>query len=392
MEDRKVAMVVASNREDQFREFVDAWYGKDGFRWDVTILVQDGGGAQFRPEGGAARRWKDLVRHDWASISESSGGSLPGWLARCDSGIKVWGFLDAVFKQGADVVITLDDDCLPCSLAADPSWRRKGVDHEQMFEAARTGFVDQHVNALYHTRRWTSTIPGFVPRGLPYGTNDDGHRQPRNRRNSLGEMPIALNMGVWATVPDRDAVHELTNWTPEGFYKVWKPMKAVYRHSRVMSPHQYWPMCGMNLAFRRELAPLLYLPRMGDNTPFRRFDDIWGGVIAQKCMQHLGMFCSVGKPIVNHMKASVAMTNLVRESPGIKANEEFWKVIDGIEFHGRDNTPLRCVGSIGAWLAGIDHVEVKDEQLRHYLPMLGAWILEWCEQFVKAGWKAEWEP
>ena len=235
MEDRKVAMVVASNREDQFREFIDAWYGKDGFPWDVTILVQDGGGEQFRPHGGAARRWKDLVRHDWASINESSGGELPDWLARCDSGIKVWGFLNAVFKQRADVVITLDDDCLPCALAVDPSWHRSGADHDQLIEAARSSFVEQHVAALYHTRRWTSTIPGFVPRGLPYGTDDDGHRQPNVPSNSLGNIPVAINMGVWATIPDRDAVHELTNWTPDGHYKIWKPTKAIYRYSRVMS-------------------------------------------------------------------------------------------------------------------------------------------------------------
>ena len=388
MEDQTVAMVIASNREDQFREFVDAWYGENGFPWDVTILVQDGGGERFQPDDRTPlRRWKDIVRYDWKSISAATGGKgggdLPNWLARRDSGIKAWGILDAVIKYGADVVITLDDDCLPCELAADPSWHRKSANYEQLIEAARISFVAQHVRALYRTRRWTSTIPGFIPRGMPYGTEESGYRQPLSRLNSLGELPVSLNVGVWAMIPDRDAVHELTNWTPEGRYKVWKPKKAVYRHSRVMSPQQHWPMCGMNLAFRREIAPLFYFPRMGEDSPFKRFDDIWCGVIAQKCMQHLGLASTVGGPIINHMKASRPMDNLVREAPGIRANEEFWKVIDSIELTPDDNTPLRCMIGVAKRLSE----DVRDDQLRSYIPQLSGWILEWCHQFIKAGWE-----
>jgi hypothetical protein len=386
VEDCKVAAVIASNREDQFREFIDAWYGTDGFPWDVTILVQDGGGPRFEPEDGPAYASRDgIYHHDWASITAMSGGQLPGWLSRRDSGIKVWGFLDAVVRHQADVVIALDDDCLPCALAADPSWHRKDVEHHVLVEAARADFVEQHLNALYGTRRWTTSIPGFVPRGLPYGTDAEGNRQPRPRDNSLGGLPVMLNMGVWATIPDRDAVHELTNWTPEGYYRPWTPQKNVYRHTRVMSPQQYWPLCGMNIAFRREVAPLFYFPRNGKDMPFRRFDDIWGGVIAQKCLRHLGLACAVGGPIVSHIKASRPMDNLVRESPGIRANEEFWRIIDRIELGSGTDTPLRCIHTIGTVLREIDAATIRDEQLRRYVPKLGGWIREWCERFGM-GW------
>jgi hypothetical protein len=387
VEDRKVAAVIASNREDQFREFLAAWYGQGGFPWDVTILVQDGGGPRFTPESWRMP-WKDLVHHEWGSIADLSGGTLPDWLARRDSGIKTWGFLDAVLTHGADVVIAIDDDCLPYPLAADPSWQRqKDVEYDALVEAARSEFVGQHLHALDRTRRWATSVPGFVPRGLPYGTDEDGRRDPRVRHNSLGALPVALNMGVWATIPDRDAVHELTNWTPEGYYRAWKPQKNVYRHTRVMSPQQYWPMCGMNLAFRREIAPLMYFPRMGEGSPFRRFDDIWCGVIAQKCLRHLGLACAVGKPIISHTKASLPMDNLVRESPGIRANEEFWRVVDDVKLGSGDDTPMRCMDHIGAYLVGARNVQVRDEQLRQYVPQLGAWILEWCNQFAKSGWE-----
>jgi GNAT superfamily N-acetyltransferase len=387
-----VAMVVASNREAEFRAFFDAWHGEKGFPWDVTILVQDGGGEPFQPDDeddddyGQRYRWQNLVRHDWGSIVVDSGMVMPDWLSRRDSGIKAWGFLDAVLRHKADVVITLDDDCFPCPLAADPSWRRKGVEHAQLIEAARADFVGQHVDALHYTRRWSTSVPGFTSRGMPYGTLADGQRQPRAGDNSLGALPVALNMGVWGVIPDRDAVHELTNWTEEGYYKPWKPQKNVYQHSRVMSPQQYWPLCGMNLAFRREIAPLLYLPRMGEGVPFRRFDDIWCGVIAQKCLRHLGMACTVGGPIINHMRASQPMDNLVREAPGIRANEEFWRLIDRIELWPVDQTPLRCMSHIGNALAE-DCTGIKDEQLRAYMPQLGGWIQQWCNLFRKAGWE-----
>jgi hypothetical protein len=193
-------------------------------------------------------------------------------------------------------------------------------------------------------------------------------------------------MGVWATIPDRDAVHELTNWTPEGYYKVWKPRKSVYRHTRVMSPRQYWPMCGMNIAFHRDIAPLMYFPRMGEDSPYRRFDDIWCGVIAQKCLAHLNLACAVGGPIISHTKASRPMDNLVRESPGIRANEEFWKVIDMIVLGPGQNTPLMCMYHVGSWLADAV-IPVKDKELLEYLAQLGNWILGWCEQFTNKGWE-----
>jgi hypothetical protein len=39
-----------------------------------------------------------------------------------------------------------------------------------------------------------------------------------------------------------------------------------------------FPMCGMNLAFNRELiGPALYFGLMGDGQPIGRYDDMWAG-------------------------------------------------------------------------------------------------------------------
>ena len=39
-----------------------------------------------------------------------------------------------------------------------------------------------------------------------------------------------------------------------------------------------FPMCGMNLAFNRELiGPAMYFGLMGDGQPIGRYDDMWAG-------------------------------------------------------------------------------------------------------------------
>lgn len=50
-----------------------------------------------------------------------------------------------------------------------------------------------------------------------------------------------------------------------------------------------FPMCGMNLAFDRELiGPAMYFGLMGDGQPIGRYDDMWAGW----CMKVL-FYCMV---------------------------------------------------------------------------------------------------
>jgi hypothetical protein len=382
----KTALVIASIREQEFRTWLGAWWGDVGFPWDVTVLVQDGDGPKFS-HATSALVWDRVVHYTWDDIGRDRPGLiLPEWLSRRDSGIKAWGFLKAVTEHQADVVLTLDDDCYPGPLGADWRLHRDHVAPAALFEDAREHFVERHLAALFSTRKWTTTIPGFNPRGLPYGMK--GGATSATWDNSLGYLPVVLNMGVWETIPDRDAVHELTNYDRDGNYKEWKPRPSVYRETRVLSPQQFWPLCGMNLAFRCEIAPLLYFPRMGaglpTEVPFRRFDDIWCGVIAQKCLAHLDLSAAVGKPIVSHRKASNPLDNLVNEAPGIRANEQFWRVIDDLKLSGAE-TPLECM-IVASEQIGAAEGKVTDPLLKCYLPHLGKWMEAWTREFSKAGW------
>lgn len=157
---------------------------------------------------------------------------------------------------------------------------------------------------------------GSRSRGLPY--------------NNPGELKnVMANIGLWLGDGDPDAVQSLT----ETYYQAFGPGNRIIPHN------QYVPVCGMNLCVKREALPLFYFPLMGKGQPYRRFDDIWAGVVAKKCFDHLGWSLSVGEPYVDHRRASFTMANLVSEAPGIAANEHFWEYVDAVDLNINMTTP-----------------------------------------------------
>jgi reversibly glycosylated polypeptide/UDP-arabinopyranose mutase len=106
----------------------------------------------------------------------------------------------------------------------------------------------------------------------------------------------------------------------------------------------------MSLPFRVEALPMMYLPLMGEGQPYDRFDDIWGGIIAKRVCDHLGWSITIGRPIVDHRRASGPFRNLVKEAAGIRRNETFWQEVDAIGLRG--TSPGGCMLEIAAGLAG----------------------------------------
>jgi hypothetical protein len=116
----------------------------------------------------------------------------------------------------------------------------------------------------------------------------------------------------------------------------------------------------------------MYFPPMGQGSPYARFDDIWAGLVVQRICRHLRLSIVCGHPVVEHRRASNPFANLVKEAPGIGANESMWAVIDEVPLSGRD--PLTCMREMGAALR--DHASGDD-----YLRRWGSAILEWCRLF-----------
>ena len=125
-----------------------------------------------------------------------------------------------------------------------------------------------------------------------------------------------------------------------------------------MHQAQLFPFCGMNFAFRAQALPALYFPPMGEGSPFARFDDIWAGLVLQKALPAAGLLVTTGEPFVRHVRASDPFRNLVREAPGVEANELVWRLLRDAQVPAGD-----LAGAV-AWLADYLRRSVNFDQLR----------------------------
>jgi reversibly glycosylated polypeptide/UDP-arabinopyranose mutase len=313
-----VALVVPSCRAEQLRAFLQAWTPLRF--WDTLVIVEDG----------STRTFEVPTPHHFAHDDIDGVLGRDAWIiSRRDSAIRSFGFLQA-YRLWADLVVTLDDDC----------WPHPGQD-----------FLRGHLDALERTTRWESSVPGMRVRGLPY--------------ENLGTLDtVKLNAGLWSGVPDLDAPTQLVRGRVTDF----NPPAG----SRVLPRGRYVPICGMNLAFRREFTPLAYFPLMGEGQPYRRFDDIWFGLVAKRICDHLGWHITVGTPWVRHIRASDTYANLVKEAPGIALNERLWQIVDALPL--TETTATGCLVEVGQGL---------EDSGDGYLRTLGRALRVWAGLFAE---------
>ena len=311
------ALVIPSIREKNLLQFLNKW----GQLPLEVFVVEDNPTKQFTSLG--------IEHHySWNEIEKILGDD--NWIiSRRDSAIRSFGFLMA-YRSGAEYIYTLDDDCAP------------------VLNNGMITFVEDHQDAITNNTRWTESYQGQRTRGIPY--------------KNKGNTNVVLNMGLWYGHPDLDSVQTLS-----GFEEQWKHMDVP---TRIMPIGQYFPLCGMNMCFKRELTPLMYFPLMGEGYIYRRFDDIWCGIIMKKVCDHLGSFVTCGPPYIIHEKASDPFVNLVKEAPGIAANEKFWETIDTIPLTGKNY--VDCMEEIGIGL------ETNQDS---YLKTLGKAIVTWSHLF-----------
>ena len=276
-------------------DFLNDW--KEQFK-DVSIIV-----CEDRPKKTIKipKVGKKTYHYSWKEIDKDL--KKDSWIIpRKVSAIRNYGFLQA-FKLGADIIITLDDDCYP-------------VKNHNLIK------LHQKNLNLKTPLNWVNTYPDsryMYTRGMPY----------LNRN----QAPVMLSHGLWTNVLDFDAPTHLQNLE----------FKANFAEHflQIIPSNSYYPMCSMNLAFRKEIAPLMYFPLMGENTSgkkwgYDRFDDIWAGIFSKKIMDHLGLAVINGAPFVEHRKASDPFKNLIKEAEGIEINEIIWKEVEKVKLTSND--------------------------------------------------------
>ncbi len=265
------------------------------------IVVEDNPTKQIStPKEG----FKSVYHYSWGDIKKDIGKDE--WIfSRRNAGVRSYGFWKA-HELGADIIITLDDDCYP-------------VDRD---------FIVRHAAnlSLRAPEKWTTTFPHpnfLYTRGFPYGVRD--------------KHPVVISHGLWSNKMDLDAQTQLQH--PNVNTQPYPPTTSF------IPKGQFFPMSSMNLAFKREATSLMYFPLMGSDPEgnpwgYDRFDDIWAGVFAKKICDHLGLGVVSGSPFVEHRKASDPHKNLEKERGGIETNEILWRMVDEVEL--KQNSPTGC--------------------------------------------------
>jgi reversibly glycosylated polypeptide/UDP-arabinopyranose mutase len=298
----KFAVVMPTNREQHALKWAEQWEELKGSR---IIVVED------NPE--PAFHLPNWVEHySWQDMDKDLGEDawiIPRRTAACRS----YGFLKAL-QGDEDIIWTLDDDCYP-------EVERRGT-YLSTLEGIFTGASmpdDSWWNTMAHTE--------FFPRGHPYQVRED-------------ERPHKLHMGGWSCVPDFDGKTQLAN--PD--YRA-----APWLRTQFVPSQRYFAMSAMNLAFRRELTPVMYQLLMGGKYVFDRFDDIWCGLFMKKVLDHLGWSCTSGAPSIHHSRASDPERNARVEAPGLIVNEDLWTYVQDIWLDG--DTPAQCYHELAAYIA-----------------------------------------
>ncbi|MBP9814114.1 hypothetical protein KBC80_02870 [Candidatus Woesebacteria bacterium] len=273
--------------------FLSEW--KEQFKECSLIIVEDHKEKEIvAPTSG----FRDIYHYCWKDIRQEMQENE--WIfSRQNAGIRSYGFWKA-HELGADVVITLDDDCFPVG----------------------EGFVDQHVSNLLDKApsHWFPTFPHpsyMFTRGFPYAVR--------------GTLPVLVSHGLWSNKMDMDAKTQLA---------IGDVNVLAYPPLRQFVPSGYYfPMSSMNLAFTRQAIPLMYFPLMGKDPNgvswgYDRYDDIWAGIFVKKIVDHLGFAVVNGSPFVEHKKASDPEVNLVKEKEGMLENEKLWKEVSRVTLTG----------------------------------------------------------
>ena len=279
----KATVVVPTIREDSLRQFLDVW-GEE-FAEAHIIVVEDNPTRTFRMTDHPR-----ISHYAWEEIDGELGQE--SWIIpRRTDCIRSYGYFKA-YQDRPDMIVTLDDDCYP-------------------LEKGGEAFLTRHwqrLNGDGGSEAWCKSAAGIATRGIPY-------------YNLTRRWPVALNHGMWTGVPDYDAPTQLVRSRHPGEFRF---------ENQTIPVGAYFPMCGMNVAFRPEVVPAFYFLLMGRDYEYDRFGDIWAGILVKKICDHLGYAVHSGEPAVSHQRASNVWANLRKEAPGLEVNESFWQAVDRV--------------------------------------------------------------
>lgn len=233
-------------------------------------------------------------------------------------------------KWGADLIVSVDDDNLPIS-----------TDYFDRYEMVlATSVSNRDPRIKYRTDALFSgcSIRGFNgwfdPGQLGYPNGDSAQVTqrgfPHEKQGLWGVKPVVdvkvgVAQGMILGDPDTSAVDRIA-WRPE-VHRV----SELARSGVVLDPNTWAPLNSQNIAFIRELAPcFLMVP------PWKRYDDIFASLVAQKIMRERGLHVHLGQPFVWQQRNKHDLNkDLAAELWGMQHAVKFAELLDSIPLPGK---------------------------------------------------------
>lgn len=259
----RIACVIPTIRPESMKRFEEAW--KPLFELHDVKLVTVYDGEVPTVEG---------------KITKQIMGKHASAITNLNGGVRNLGFAYvAKYLPEIEYIISLDDDVKPIGDTI--------ADHMRI--------LNERVPVS-----WMSTASEYM-RGFPYKVRD--------------EAEVVLSHGVWEGVADWDAPTQLVKGShrPVQFPKVPVP-KGIY-----------FPMCIMNVMFKRKMLPYMYQAPPAPEMNIGRTDDIYCGILAKREIDKNGWAAVTGYARVHHERESNVYKNLNDEAKTIELMEGFWQ-------------------------------------------------------------------
>lgn len=228
------------------------------------------------------------------------------------------GYLVAA-ERDSDIIISIDDDNFPS--------KQDYIEHHLVVGTKESLPTAKSKNDWYNICRLLETKPEkreIYPRGFPYSRRWE---DTEKLYESTGK--IVMNAGLWLNDPDVDAITRLN----EQIKSVGGPENPI-----MLDRGTFCPINTQNTSFLPEILPAYYFIRMDTEIRGRKLDrygDIWSGLFAKKCIDHMNDRISFGPPMTDHQRNEHdLLKDLEMELQGMILTNKIVPILERISLSG----------------------------------------------------------
>ena len=277
-------------------------------------------------------------------------------------------------EEGADVVISVDDDNFPLP----------GVDfvgeHLHVGREADLPQATGHDGWFNLCDLLEPKDPNLYPRGFPYGRRHSGCSTIEGRRTGR----IAVNVGLWRNDPDTDAIARL-HCRPR--------VERADGREAALAKGVRCPINTQNTALSREAMTAYYYVRMGEELRgmrLDRFGDILSGYFMQVCADAVGDCIRIGTPVADHIRHTHnLLIDLYQELAGIMIIEDLASLLSTVSLPGESYAAAyRALSKELEEFADGQEGFIWTPQTRDYFHKIAGYMRAWTDALEQLGMPA----